>query len=246
MAKKEIAKADLPILKSKVEDLVRQYNAAEKVEETTELDDKIKEAVNDYTCAARTIAFSEIKESPDAMLEAVKRLTYQTIGVKDVRPEGSKVAVREVIDKGRPIDLIKLENFCGHIGAEADWYDQCQKLNFLLTAKKAKDLGIDPREVNDSYAMSEIAKQIDLGKTPCSNTNMLKTTQKIVTAMLGGEYKATSHDVAYLVSVYSKKGKKALAVSCADHKRFVAIFAEVCNHIVTGAPYTVEFKAKKA
>ena len=163
MAKKEIAKADLPILKSKVEDLVRQYNAAEKVEETTELDDKIKEAVNDYTCAARTIAFSEIKESPDAMLEAVKRLTYQTIGVKDVRPEGSKVAVREVIDKGRPIDLIKLENFCGHIGAEADWYDQCQKLNFLLTAKKAKDLGIDPREVNDSYAMSEIAKQIDLG-----------------------------------------------------------------------------------
>ena len=29
MAKKEIAKADLPILKSKVEDLVKQYNAAE-------------------------------------------------------------------------------------------------------------------------------------------------------------------------------------------------------------------------
>lgn len=41
-----------------------------------------------------------------------------------------------------------------------------QKMNFLLTAQKAKDLGLDPQKVNDSYAMSEIARQFDMGKNP--------------------------------------------------------------------------------
>ena len=89
-------------------------------------------------------------------------------------------------------------------------------MNFLLTAQKAVDLGIDPKAVNDSYAMSEIAREFDMGKNPTSKTNLLKTLQTVITAMLGEQYKATSHDVNFLMSVYSKKNRKALTVTCAN------------------------------
>ena len=61
----------------------------------------------------------------------------------------------------------------GGIGADKEWAYKVEKLNFLLTAQKAKDLGIDPKEVNDSFAMADISKQIDMGKNPTSKTNLL-------------------------------------------------------------------------
>ena len=75
---------------------------------------------------------------------------------------------------------------------------------------------------------------------------MLRTLQTIVTSMLGEGYKATSHDVNYLLSVYTKKNRKALTVSCANHKNFTSYIAEICHRIVLGKHYDVEYKAKKS
>jgi len=48
------------------------------------------------------------------------------------------------------------------------------------------------------------------------------------------------------MSIYSKKSRKALTVTCANHRYFVNYLAEICHRIVTpGATYEVEFKAKK-
>ena len=63
--------------------------------------------------------------------------------------------------------------------------------------------------------------------------------------MLGDGYKATSHDVNFLMSVYTKKGRKALSVSCANHRFFCGYIAEVCHRIVTNKAYEVEYRAKK-
>ena len=114
-----------------------------------------------------------------------------------------------------------------------------------VPAFKARDLGLDPQKVNDSYAMSEIARQFEMGKNPTSKTNMLRTLQMVVTAMLGEGYKATSHDVNFLLSVYSRKNRKALVVSCANHRNFRAYIAEVCHRIVTGKEYELEYKTKR-
>jgi len=106
-------------------------------------------------------------------------------------------------------------------------------------------LGIDPKEIHDSYAMSEIARDFDMGKNPTSNTNLLRTLQMVITSMLGDGYKATSHDVAFLVSVYSKKNRRALTVSVANHKNFRNYIAEICHRIVTNKRYDVDYKKKK-
>lgn len=241
--------AKLVELKGAAEELVKKYNEAiqnGKFEDASKIDESITQTVNEYTATVRDMCFEDCKATDDPMLTAVQRLSFMTIGVKDEKKGDDKVPVRIIVEKERAIDLLKLNKYCGGIGHDEKWPHVTQKLNFVMTAQKAIDLGIDPKRVNDSYAMSEVAREYDLGKNPASKTNLLKSLQTIITAMLGEGYKPTSHDVNYLLSIYAKKSRKALTVTCANHRYFVNYLAEICHRIVTpGAAYDVEFKAKK-
>ena len=172
-------------------------------------------------------------------------LSFITIATKDEKKGDDMIPVRSPVEKEKQIDLEKLHKYCGKIGSDENWSHVAQKLNMLLTAQKAVDLGLDPKKINDSYAMSEIARSFEMGKTPTSKTNILKTMQMVIDAMIGEAYKVTSHDVNYVMSVYSKKNRAALTVTCANHKFFRNYMAEVCHRIVTGKKYEVDFKAKK-
>lgn len=240
--------AKLATLRSEAEALVKEYNEAiqtGKFEEASKVDAKLTEKVNEYTATVRDMCFEDCKNTANPMLTAVTTLSYVTIGTKDEQKGDDKVPVRSIVDKERPIDLFKLDKYCGGIGADKNWLHIAQKMNLLLTAQKATDLGLDPKAVHDSYAMSEIAREFDMGKTPTSKTNLLRTLQTVITAMLGEGYKATSHDVNFLLSVYSKKNRKALTVTCANHRYFRNYMAEICHRIVTGKAYELDYKTKK-
>ena len=245
---REEGMAKLAELKSSVDEQVKVFNDAVqngRFEESTKADKAMTDTINEYTATVRDMCFEECKATDDPMLAAVKTLSYVTIGVKDEQKGDDKVPVRVIVDKERQIDLLKLDKFCGGIGADPNWMHVAQKMNFLLTAQKAKDLGLDPAKVNDSYAMSEIARQFEMGKNPTSRTNLLKTLQMVVTAMVGDGYKATSHDVNFLLSVYSKKNRKALTVSCANHRNFRVYVMEVCHRIFTCMSFELEYKTKR-
>ena len=237
-------------LRTEVEGLVSSYNEAYqagKFEEAMKLSKAIEEKVNEYTSVARADCFEACKNSADPMLTAVTVLSFITIGVKDEQKGDDAIPVRIVVEKERQIDLFKLYKYCGEkgIGADPKWLYMAEQLNMLLTAQKAQDLGLDPKKVNDSFAMSNIAREIDLGKSPTSKTNILKTLQSIITAMLGEGYKAASHDVNFLMSAYSKKNRKALTITTANHKTLRGLLAEICHRIVTGKTYAVDYKAVK-
>jgi hypothetical protein len=235
-------------LRDKAGELVALYNEAmqgKKFNETVKLDGAITEVVNEYTSVVRDMCFAECKSTADPMLAAVEMLSFVTIGTKDEKKGDDAVPVRSIVEKERQIDLQKLHKFCGKIGADENWSHIAQKMNMLLTAQKCVDLGIDPKKVNDSYSMSEIARDFDMGKTPTSKTNLLRTLQIVITAMLGEGHKATSHDVNYLLSVYARKNRAALTVTCSNHRYFRNYIAEVCHRIVTGKSYEVDFRAKK-
>lgn len=240
--------AKLATLRSEAEALVKEYNEAiqtGKFEEASKVDAKLTEKVNEYNATVRDMCFEDCKNTANPMLTAVTTLSYVTIGTKDEQKGDDKVPVRSIVDKERPIDLFKLDKYCGGIGADKNWLHIAQKMNLLLTAQKATDLGLDPKAVHDSYAMSEIAREFDMGKNPTSKTNLLRTLQTVITAMLGEGYKATSHDVNFLLSVYSKKNRKALTVTCANHRYFRNYMAEICHRIVTGKAYELDYKTKK-
>jgi len=245
---KEESIAKMAELRAEAEALTKDFNDAnqcKRYEDAGKADEAIVGKVNEYTAIARNLCFMECRESADPMLTAVTRLNYTTIGVKDAKTGEDKIPVRSIVEKEKAIDLLKLHKFCGEIGADKHWNDYAQKLNFLLTIRTAKDLKVDPKEIISSYAMSDYARQLNMGKNPDSNTNLLRTLQTVVSAMIGGDYKASSHDVAFLKNVYAKKGRKALSVACATHRYLREYLAAVCNRIVTNGSYGVEYKAKK-
>lgn len=242
--------AELRAIRESVEAKVLAYNAAyqdKKYDEAAKLDEEMSEEINRYTGIVRDQCFEDCKNSENPMLEAVRILTFETIGVKDSKVGESKIPVREVITREKQIDLLKLHKFCGGIGADQNWPYLAERFNMLMTAKKAVDLGIDPKGINDSYAMSKIAGEIQMGKTPTSNTQVLKMLRDVVSAMIGEEYAAQviSHDVSYLTSIYSRKGRKALTVVCANHKYMRGYLMEICHHVITGKSYEVDYKKKK-
>lgn len=213
--------------------------------ETVLVDDVIQLAVNEYTNIARDECFEILVAAEDPMLAAVLMLEYPTIRIVDKKDE-NKTPVRTIEDSTKYIDLLKLhKKVNGGIGKDKNWHLMIEKLNLLMTAQKAIDLGIDPKSVNDSYAMSDIAKQIDLGKNPTSKTKILETVQIVVTAMIGENFKAKSHDVNFLFSVYSKKSRKALTVSCANHKYMRQYMMEICHRIATNGSYALDYKKIK-
>lgn len=242
-------------LRALAEELTEKFNEAihnGKYDESAKLDEEIAQTVNEYTSVARDECFGRILATEDPMMAAVRELTFQTIRVVDRKVGDEKIPVREVVDADKYIDLLKLHKAGGGIGKDKNWPFAVEKLNFLLTAQKCIELGTRESEhktvsqvlveMSDSYAMSDIAKAIDMGKTPTSKTGILKALQAVVTAMIGEEYKATSRDVAYLLSVYSRSSRKALTVTCANHKYLRQYLANVCNRIVKGEYYVVDYK----
>lgn len=247
----EEAVQKLTELRTKVEKEVSAYNEAYqagKFEDAMRASKAIDEAVNEYTSVARNDCFEACKNSPDPMLTAVTVLSFITIGVKDEQKGDDKIPVRIVVEKERQIDLYKLYKYCGDkgIGHDPQWLYMAEKLNMLLTVQKAQALGVkNLQEINDSYAISAIAREIDLGKTPTSKTNILKTLQLIVTAMIGDSYKPTSHDVNFLMEAYAKKSRKALTITMANHKTMRGLLAEICHRIVVDKAYIAEAKTTK-
>jgi len=215
---------------------------------------ELEQVVNQYTAMAREICFDDCKAADDPMLEAVKRLTFATIGVKETKKGEEKIPVSEIVDKEKDIDLLKLhKSVDGGIGKDPKWNGLVEKFNFHMTIRQAKritkgkeNLTRVLKEINDSYAMCKIAQEIEMGKDPTSNTKLLGTLQDIITAMIGEEYKATSHDVNYLVDLYAQKGKGKLKVNCANHRYFRSYIAAICHGIVTGTDYEVCFKKVNA
>ena len=240
-------------IRAKAEELAGKLNQFEiavskgeaiNVSEMSKTAADLKDKVGEYDAAAKALCYEDCHLTGDALLEAVRVRQYASITIKDTQEEGCPIE-HHVETRMKDIDLLDMNKRLGGVGLEQNWPHIAQKMNFLLTVDRAKGLGIDPKGISDSYTMSEIAKEFDMGKNPVSNTNMLKTMQTLIAAMLGEDYKPKSHDVVFLKSVYAKKGKKALSVQCADHRRFVGYIADVCHHIVTGAPYEVESREIK-
>lgn len=242
--------AKLAELKQSAEEKAIAWNEAmgdEKVSDALKIETEIDDIVGEYTGISRQICFEDCKNSGDPMMAAVKRLTFETIRAVYKAPEGELIEKCSITDIEKPIDLEKLHKYCDGIGKDQKWIYYAQKLNFLLTVQKAKDLGIDPKSINDSYAVAEIARDLDMGKTPTSKTNMLKTLNMVIAAMVGDEFKATSHDVNYLLTVWAKKSnKRALTVAAARHRSMYGFLAEICHRIVLSKVYEIEVKELKA
>ena len=228
---------------------VKEYNDAiqndKPLTDIVAISNAIDEALAEYSSYQKFLAFSRCAAAADPMIAAIDEFTYDVLKFKEEVEDGKKFPIAKLIPATKPIDLLQLHKFIdGGIGHDKNWPYIVEALNSKLTARVGVALGLNPEQIMDSYAMSNIARDIELGKNPTSNTNLLKTMRSVVTAMVGEEYggKVTSHDVAYILECYSKKSRKALTLTVANHKTLRAIMADVCRAVTHGESYSIDYK----
>lgn len=241
---------DLTAIRAIAEEWVKVINEATDIEQRIEATDVVNEAITAYTTVSRTNCYNAAVASGDPMKYAVKEFFYQTIKLKEEKlrdDQGKETGhiVRSIVDAEKPIDLGDLHKKKGGIGADPKWIYALQKFNYLLTIRAADRVKAEIKK--DCFYLDEIAKEIELGKTPTSNTQLLKQLQTIVTMMLGEGYHAMSYDVNYLIDVYSNDNKKSkTGITAANHKTLRNYVKKVCYRILTGGKgYDVQQKEIK-
>ena len=243
-----LAKAEL--LEGEIRTSVEEYNDAyqnARYDEAAVIEDKITEKVNEHTSIKKTICFDECRETPDPMLEACKRLSYQILSIKDTKEGDKKIPVRIVEETFRGINLLKLHKFVKDgIGADKSWSNAVEKLNLLMTLQTAKDLKVCVEDIDNSYAMNRLSREYSFDKLKAKNVNeVLKMLTTIVHAMLGENYTPEECDAHYIIKTYARKTRGALKVKVATHKALVGVIQEVCHRIITGKTYEVDYKRIK-
>lgn len=251
---KDFRTMTMPELKAHAHEQAIAFNtAADNADLATckSIEKDLDQVIGRHNDMAKEAFLVACRSSEDPMLTAVTKLVYPTIKAKITDNKDKDTQTCEIVDTEKQVDLAQLHKFCksatcGGIGKDVGWVYQVEQLNYLLTVRVATNVGVtNLKEIADTYAMDKISKSISLGKNPTSNTQLLKTLQGIITSMIGEEYKATSHDVAFLNEVYSKKSRDKLTITTANHKQFRGYIAEICHRIVNGLDYKVAYKKEK-
>lgn len=244
-------------LHEEIKELVEKYNEAygyREYKRMQELDTEIADKVEEYTGISERECFEEILNEENPMKAAAERVRYATIKVRDVTED--KVTTRVVEASSNQIDPLKLHKKAKEgIGADKNWHFMIEKLNMLLTCRRAIELGLNPREIKNTYSMSEEACKIEMlmdGTSPdkfdknAADEILKQDVQKVVNAMLGEGYEVTDVMINYLLMIYQKKNnRKSLSVSCANHRNMRIYLLDICHACVTGNEFSVIYKVKK-
>lgn len=212
-----------------------------------------EEHSQDYKVIARHIVYDDCRKAENAIIEAANRLTYTYLSKKDTTVNKRKV--RTLTERTEVIDLYDMDEYLEGVGLDEVWKDKAQRLNYALTLRVAVDLGNKPdtpeyKEILNKYRMTEAAKairlEIEQGKTPFSNTQLLKTLEGIFMAMVGDNYKPKQIDVAFLREALTKRKKDGCTIQCANHREFYRILLEVSHRMITDKThYNVSAKLAK-
>lgn len=174
--------------------------------------------------------------------QAIELHHFDTIGHRKISEDGRVTGV-ERSDKTVQIDLKK---FCEVKGLSLEWFYELQALNKRLTLRVAQAIGVTAAEmkrINDSYNMDKLAREVELGKTPTSDTQVVKHMQRVLDLLSPNEGKVNGHDLGYVMSCYTKRNNRAsLRVQCSKHTMLMSLMGDVFYRIATGGVYGVDYK----
>lgn len=220
----------------------------------------IAELSNELVKCYKVVAFEELLAEENPLISAITKLNINIKRAQLTKAEGVNVRVYSLEDSELKIDIKEFEKYSKkQLTSNKDWHHAISKFNYLLLTytieklTKSKELRESKvAKVRDNYHMKEIAKAIDLGQTPTSNTQMLKQLNMIIGDIIGKDYKiggkavkATSHDVFWLERVYLKKGKTALTAMATNDNQLRTIITEIIHKLLTNKEYEVISKYVK-
>lgn len=225
---------------------------ADKAERTTKVSAESETLAKLETEYAKTAEYEKIKalsEMDKPMLEAIKNPSYIIIRHRDVKDEVTKLVTSvEAVQVSRDIDLLRLDAFTKYTASHIKgWEHYVSKFNSLVVLRCTRELGLKIPEVRKTYYLNQKAKEIEMGGTPTSNTQMLKQLQSVIDAIVfedngkgGNKYKATSHDVEFVLESCTKMGRKHCQIIVSKDAYLRKIMLNVLINVVTGCGYSID------
>ena len=260
-----MAKRTLEVIKAEIEANISAYNEAyvnEDFNAISAAETTQDELEKEYAALAEKVCYKSLKETDKPMLEAIKQYGYDVLRHKDIKSiekivvDGEEKSitkvVRELVVKEKQIDLIKFDNYGDKTSSvNPMWRYELQSVNQLFCIRTAQDLGIPFKP--QSYFMDKVARRIEDGETPVSNTAMLEAVQNLVDMVIyeaqddkdKNKYRVNSRDITAIIKQYTKSGKTRLGIATAKHSYFASIIGKVLYRVVSGEQYTLEYKISK-
>lgn len=257
--KYEATFAKMRTLETEMDGFAAAYNAALKDDNLKEMNAQevlLKEHAKTYLGLARNLCFEQISdpENPVATyIRAIKALCFTTKSYKIDREDG-QITECKIVDKACAIDLKRLATYNKF---DKSWFNAIERFNILLTMRTAKELGLTDaqiKDINDSTEMRKLLAQVTGSKNPDSKTQLCKQLQALIDQIVfmegekdktKNQYRCNSHDIAYLLMCYTKRGKSALKVVSANSAFVQRLVTEIMHRIITGKVYDLDYNLKK-
>lgn len=221
--------------------------SAEEVSEKKTYDDDLNAIIAKFNEDSKTACYMACRDSAQPLVAAIIAYYYSGLKIKETRDKEANTVIREVVKVRRPLDISNfwkwMKDRKNECGADYLWYYYAEKLNILLAVRAAERMGNGKLEklFKDNWDkcanLSEVARQIESGKTPTSNTNLTRVLQKVINAMLGEreETKVITKDLNLVCDTYAKLNQKEeLGVSLPNHNTFRRALKVVCYRMLTG------------
>ena len=235
-----------------IQEKINAYNDALKkssVKDMTRLDGELKDAEAAYLESRTEQVFGLLAKNEKPIKAAIEMHSYTTVSHKTHYTDSNLDGYVLVDDKVIQIDLVKFCKFC-HL--PTTWELLVERFNLLMAMRTANELKLSKEKIaklHDSFYMQDLARRIEMGETPDSNTAICKLLQKVIDAIIFEDngsgknvYRVNNHDVAYLLMCYTKRGKKTLSVSVAKHAYIHRLIADIAHRLVTGKSYDIEYR----
>lgn len=229
--------------------------SANDLESATIAENDIKEYEIEYAETSRVNCFIRIRNADNPMHEAIKEYDYHVIKHTFDRNECGDVCGIKISEARRPIVLPKICRFCGFSSAFTAKISKLNILTRLIGITGITDANEYVKAATDALAKSndvpayviEIARKIESGKTPTSNTQICKLLQEIYDDILfidNGDGKnvlrATNYDVNFFKHRQSKAGKHVGSVAFFNDSKAVATIFEMMHCKLLAIDYTAE------
>lgn len=187
------------------------------------------------------------------LVNALKKLRYQTMRyrVANDKETGLPTCTTYYADADIPFayferyacDVKKLDS----AGVNHEWIYLIEKFTQLMSVYICTEIGADMKRLKDSYYIRDVARKLELGETPTSKTQIQKLLQKVSEAMIGTEFKTTSHDASYLMHTLVNKDKHSVnTVVFPTSKTVSGLIGDILHRVIIDGEYKMKFREKKA